>query len=42
VDRPVVRQSWRQVTFLHWRIDPDVVQARLPDGLVVDLAGRRC
>jgi hypothetical protein len=37
VDRPVVRQSWRQVAFLHWRVDPDLVRARLPAGFDVDL-----
>ncbi len=30
-------QSWRKLLFLHWRFDPDVIQALLPSGLTVDL-----
>lgn len=34
---PVVgAQQWRDLLFLHWRVPPDLVQATLPDGLVVD------
>lgn len=33
---PLSRQRWEDFTFLHWRIDPDVVQERLPAGLEVD------
>lgn len=33
---PVLRQRWRDVTFLHWRYRPETVQQHLPDGLVVD------
>ncbi|HJR26217.1 MAG TPA: DUF2071 domain-containing protein [Acidimicrobiales bacterium] len=33
---PMVHQRWRDVSFLHWRYDPDALQARLPDGLRVD------
>jgi uncharacterized protein YqjF (DUF2071 family) len=36
VGRPVMWQEWRDLLFLHWRIDPDIVQARLPPGLTVD------
>jgi len=28
--------QWDQLTFLHWSYDPDLVQALLPPGLVVD------
>jgi hypothetical protein len=28
-------QQWRQMSFLHWRFDPDVVRPLLPDGLSV-------
>lgn len=39
-DRPsqkaVMRQSWRNLTFLHFPIDPGIIQATLPDGLTVD------
>ncbi|PSQ39353.1 hypothetical protein BRD13_03335 [Halobacteriales archaeon SW_5_70_135] len=33
--------SWRDVCFLHWDLDPDVVAARLPDGLDVDTCDGR-
>jgi uncharacterized protein YqjF (DUF2071 family) len=28
--------GWKQLTFLHWRFDPEVVQRLLPDGLTVE------
>jgi hypothetical protein len=31
-----MRQTWQHLLFLHWRIDPEVIQARLPKGLTVD------
>ncbi|WP_145366443.1 YqjF family protein [Maioricimonas rarisocia] len=34
--RPVMFQSWRELLFLHWRFDADVVQKTLPAGLHVD------
>lgn len=37
VARPAVRQSWRQMTFLHWRVDAGAVEALLPRGLVPDV-----
>ncbi|MEJ6580326.1 MAG: DUF2071 domain-containing protein [Akkermansiaceae bacterium] len=37
-DTPVVMfQTWRNLLFLHWKIDPETIQARLPEGLKVDL-----
>lgn len=36
VQRPMMLQSWKDVAFVHWRYDPEVVQKRLPDGLTVD------
>jgi hypothetical protein len=36
VDRPVMRQRWERLTFLHWAYDPAVVQRLLPGGLTVD------
>jgi uncharacterized protein YqjF (DUF2071 family) len=33
---PVMRQRWAELLFLHWPIDPAVIQARLPDGLFAD------
>lgn len=35
--RPVMRQRWNDLLFLHWPIDADVIQSRLPAGLHVDL-----
>jgi uncharacterized protein YqjF (DUF2071 family) len=35
--RMVMRQSWRDLLFLHWPIDPAEIQRMLPDGLTVDL-----
>jgi uncharacterized protein YqjF (DUF2071 family) len=36
-DRCVVgRQRWSDLLFLHWQIDPALVQSTLPDGLTVD------
>lgn len=34
---PVVHQSWRDVAFLHWRVDVDAVVALLPEELEPDL-----
>jgi len=40
VDRPVMRQRWERLTFLHWPFDPAAVQRLLPDGLQAEtLAG---
>lgn len=36
VVRPVMVQRWTDVVFLHWRFDPAVVEALLPDGVTVD------
>src|SRR5581483_7503623 len=36
VDRPVMLHSWERLTFLHWRVDMDLVQRLLPAGLRVD------
>ena len=33
---PVMRQQWAGLAFFHWRVDADVIAARLPDGLHVD------
>lgn len=32
---PVMRQKWRRLLFLHWSLDPGLVQATLPEGLHV-------
>ena len=39
VDKPVMRQRWERLTFLHWSYDPDAVQRLLPGGLTVDTFG---
>lgn len=36
ITRPVMLQSWNELTSLHWRYDPEVVQRLLPEGLTVD------
>lgn len=33
---PVMRQRWAGLLFLHWPVDPALIQSRLPDGLFVD------
>lgn len=33
---PVMFQSWRELLFIHWRLDPQIIQNSLPDGLTVD------
>jgi len=33
----VMRQRWSKILFLHWRIDPDILRAKLPPGLHLDL-----
>ena len=37
VDRPVMRQGWERLTFLHWAYEPAAVQRLLPSGLQADL-----
>jgi uncharacterized protein len=34
---PAVGQAWRKVTFLHWRVDPALIGALLPDVLEPDV-----
>ncbi len=34
--RAVMRQEWAHLLFLHWAIEPAIVQATLPAGLTVD------
>lgn len=35
----VMHQKWRELLFLHWTVEPEVVQATLPPGLEVDCFG---
>ncbi len=37
VGRPVLLMRWQALTYLHWALDPAIVAARLPDGLVPDV-----
>lgn len=36
-ERPGMYHTWRNLLFLHWRIDPERVQRTLPPGLFVDV-----
>jgi uncharacterized protein len=36
IERPVIRQVWRDLTFLHWRYDAEIIASCLPDGLTLD------
>ncbi|WP_182882610.1 YqjF family protein [Microbispora sp. H10949] len=36
VEQPVMHHRWADITFIHWRYPPEVVQGFLPDGLAVD------
>jgi hypothetical protein len=36
VDRPVMRQRWERLTFLHWPFEAADVQRLLPDGLDIE------
>lgn len=36
VDRSVMVQCWNELTFLHWRFEPTVVQRLVPRGLTVE------
>ena len=40
--RPVMRQSWRSVSFLHWRCDAAVVRRLIPHELDLDLFEGDC
>ncbi len=37
VPRPVLRQSWLELTFLHWHFDPATIRPLIPAGLELDL-----
>src|SRR5229473_1366753 len=37
VTRPWLLQSWKEVTFLHWAVDPAVVRPLVPAALDLDL-----
>jgi uncharacterized protein YqjF (DUF2071 family) len=35
--RPVMKQRWSRLLFLHWRVDPDLLRPLLPAGVHLDL-----
>ncbi|MCW1883244.1 DUF2071 domain-containing protein [Luteolibacter flavescens] len=35
--RPVMKQRWSRLLFLHWRVDPELLRPLLPPGLHLDL-----
>jgi uncharacterized protein YqjF (DUF2071 family) len=35
--RPVMKQRWSRLLFLHWRVEPDLLRPMLPEGLHLDL-----
>jgi uncharacterized protein YqjF (DUF2071 family) len=35
--RPVMRQRWRELLFIHWRVDPRQLRPLVPDNLELDL-----
>jgi uncharacterized protein len=37
LERPLLRMRWRSLTYVHWAVDPAVVQELLPEGLTVDV-----
>jgi uncharacterized protein len=39
--KTLMYQSWRHLLFLHWAVTPEVIQATLPKGLVVDTFERQ-
>ncbi len=41
VVRPLLLMRWQALTYLHWALDPALVAARLPAGLVPDESGGR-
>jgi hypothetical protein len=42
IARPIMRQSWRHVSFLHWRCDPAAVRKLIPRELELDLFEGDC
>lgn len=42
VPNPVLRQSWLELTFLHWAFDPSAVRRLVPAELELDLWEGRC
>lgn len=36
IERPIMLQGWKDLTYIHWAYEPAAVQRNLPPGLVVD------
>lgn len=36
-----MRQTWHELLFAHWPLDPDQLRGLIPDGLTIDLFDRR-
>jgi uncharacterized protein YqjF (DUF2071 family) len=36
VERPIMLQGWKELTYVHWPFQPSIVQSQLPAGLEVD------
>lgn len=36
IERPVMTQSWRDLAYVHWPVDPALVARQLPEGLEPD------
>jgi hypothetical protein len=39
---PVMYQTWIDLLFLHWEVDPEKIKLTLPNGLYPDLYNRKC
>jgi uncharacterized protein len=37
IERPAMLQTWRSLTFLHWRYEPEIIARTLPKGLSLDI-----
>ena len=37
VKNPVMTQDWLTLSAVHWRVEPPIAQARLPEGLQIDI-----
>ena len=35
--RWILKQNWKKLTFLHWKVDPALLRTHLPDDLELDL-----
>src|SRR5690606_2547332 len=41
IHRPVLRQTWRELTFVHWKVHPDSIAPLLPVGIRPDTMNGR-